>query len=166
MTKISKITAWLACANGIAFLLGLAITGRLLVDQPQTDFPETNNSNPELHPQAPIENHSLLEVPLFQPSRKPIVVASEPVAQVEMPVSTPPPILVGIIQTGKERIILLEDRVNNTSALVRQGDSFGDWKIRTIEDKSAIIGHTQDEMLSIPLLPENLPPISSEGPIP
>lgn len=162
MTGISKTTVGLACANGIAFIVGLAITGMLLFDRPQTDFPETNKSTPKLHALIPIENHSLLENPLFQPNRKAIIATSEPTKQIEVPILIPPPVLVGIIQTGKERMILLEDREKKTSGLVRQGESFGDWKIRVIENKSAIIGHTQDENLTMPLNPEQLPAISTE----
>lgn len=162
MTKISKTTAWLACANGIAVIIGLVITEKLLFDQPQTDFSETNKSNPELHAQAPIENHSLLEIPLFQPGRKPIVVASEAIAPVEMPPPSPPPTLVGIIQTGKDRMVLLEDGKKNASGLIHEGESFGDWKIKIIEKKSATIGLTEDEPLSISLHPEGVEPISTQ----
>lgn len=165
MTKISKTTAWLACANCMAVIIGLVITEKLLFDQPQTDFSEPNKSNPELHAQAPIENHSLLEIPLFQPGRKPIVVASEAIAPVEMPPPSPPPTLVGIIQTGKDRMVLLEDGKKNASGLIHEGESFGDWKIRIIEKKSATIGLTEDEPLTISLHPENLEPISTEKPV-
>ncbi|HLP80432.1 MAG TPA: hypothetical protein VK141_00395 [Nitrosomonas sp.] len=163
MTKISKTTVWLACANGIAVILGIVITEKLLLDQPQTDFAETNKSNPKPYTQATIENQSLLEVPLFQPSRKPIVVASEAIASVATPPPSPPPTLVGIIQTGKDRMVLLEDGENNASGWIHEGESFGNWKVRVIQKKSATIGLTEDEALTIPLHPEGLEGISPES---
>ncbi|WGS88630.1 hypothetical protein [Methylomonas sp. UP202] len=156
MTKISKTTVCLACANGIAVILGLVITEKLLFDQPQIDFPETNKDTPELRAQATIENHSLLEVPLFQPSRKPIVVSSETIAPAAMPPPSPPPKLVGIIQIGKDRMVQLEAAANQTSGLIHEGESFGDWKIKNIEKKSASISLDDDQDLTIFIHPEML----------
>jgi hypothetical protein len=59
-------------------------------------------------------------------------------------------------------MVLLEDGEKNTSGLIHEGESFGDWKIRIIENKSATIGLTEDEPLTISLHPESLEPISTE----
>ncbi len=142
--------------NGATLILGIAITVNLLVDEPQTDFPETNKSNPTLHVLNAVENRSLLETPLFQPGRKPIVMPTAPVEPVALPIPAPPPLLVGIIRTGKQRMALLEDRENNISGLTPEGESFGEWHVKRVEEKAAILGHAQDEDLTMPLHPEAL----------